>query len=518
MGRRALVAAAATLLACCASGAQAQVGATGTRVSIAGATPRFYMTYGHAEDPELYAPIGGALARLLVTFQQQGEDLVLLYRGAKVDQFPIVTTRELLPETGEHPAALSLGGQLYLPVRHIATRLGLNVDWDKRTNMVNLVPGGRPVKTQVAQEPAAPAAGPVVLSVITVEQVGGTLTLRVKSSAPVSPVWTTIRSPKPYRIALDFPGATWAKDVQVPAPTGNIQGFRIGHPKPEVARLAMDIPSLNIKVTRVEVLKEEVTAVVGLGVEARTVQGTPEIIGIVRRQRLASRSGNWTLTPPDGTGNTLPIQPPVGTDLNPAPETGNPLKVRPVGSLSGKCIVVDAGHGGDDPGAPGKMSKEKNLTLQMCLALKRELEERGARVVLTRDADEFVSLQSRVAIANNCGADLFISIHMNAMPRPNLQSGSETYYYLPHSRRLARALHGRVVGTVRGRDGGIRNNRALYVCRKTAMPSVLLEIGYINHERDEALLNDAEFQTRLAGNLAQGVMDYFGTDLSMASP
>ena len=75
-----------------------------------------------------------------------------------------------------------------------------------------------------------------------------------------------------------------------------------------------------------------------------------------------------------------------------------------------------------------------------------------------------------------------------------------------------------MVGTVRGRDGGIRNNRALYVCRKTTMPSVLLEIGYINHERDEALLVDADFQNKLAGNLAQGVMDYFGTDLSMASP
>ncbi|HEU4752471.1 MAG TPA: hypothetical protein VFU47_05125, partial [Armatimonadota bacterium] len=100
MRHPAVFAAAVSLLAVCAPAAHAQVGATGTRVSIAGSTPRFYMTYGHAEDPELYAPIIPALQRLRITFQQQGDDYVVYYRGTKVDTWPVVTSRELIPESG----------------------------------------------------------------------------------------------------------------------------------------------------------------------------------------------------------------------------------------------------------------------------------------------------------------------------------------------------------------------------------------------------------------------------------
>ncbi|HEU4754799.1 MAG TPA: N-acetylmuramoyl-L-alanine amidase, partial [Armatimonadota bacterium] len=245
-------------------------------------------------------------------------------------------------------------------------------------------------------------------------------------------------------------------------------------------------------------------------------QTRAQIVAIQRRRNPLLARGDRHLP-----GDTNPELPPI--DLGPItpgapgtpdverPEPAQPFRGTAARSLIGKCIVVDAGHGGHDQGAPGKMSKEKNLTLQMCNALKQELEARGARVVMTRSTDDYVSLQQRVDIANGCGADLFISIHLNAMPRPNMQSGSETYFHTPQSVRLARTLHNRLVGTVQGRDGGIRNRR-FYVVRNTSMPSVLLEVGYINSDRDEAFLVQDDFQDKLARNLALGVLEYFGSD------
>jgi N-acetylmuramoyl-L-alanine amidase len=177
--------------------------------------------------------------------------------------------------------------------------------------------------------------------------------------------------------------------------------------------------------------------------------------------------------------------------------------------LRGKVICIDAGHGGHSVGAQGVSGLwEKSLCLQMALEAARALQAVGAEVILTRSDDTFVSLDGRVEIANEKGVDLFVSIHCNAMPRRNTMSGTETYYYTAHSLALARALHPQIVGVMGGRDGGIRR-RAFAVIRKTQMPSVLLEIGYINHSEDEQKLADAENQRLIGEAIRDGVIAYF---------
>jgi len=188
------------------------------------------------------------------------------------------------------------------------------------------------------------------------------------------------------------------------------------------------------------------------------------------------------------------------------------LRVLPARSLYGRTIILDPGHGGHDAGASGLYNKEKELCLRMILEVKQALEARGASVILTRSSDMYVSLEQRTTLANTSGADLFISIHCNSMPRRNSASGSQTYYYTPQSTRLARALHGRVVGSVKGKDGGIRRAR-FWVVRQTVMPSVLLEVAFINHTGDEQVMAATDFQATLGEALAQGVLDYFGRDL-----
>ncbi len=177
--------------------------------------------------------------------------------------------------------------------------------------------------------------------------------------------------------------------------------------------------------------------------------------------------------------------------------------------LAGKVICVDAGHGGHSTGALGQNGlKEKEACLAMTAELARALQECGATVIAPRMDDTYVSLDERIDYANSQGADLFISIHCNAMPVPNSVSGTETYYYTPQSLALARAIHPHVVGVVADRDGGIRR-RAFAVIRRTSMPSVLLEIAYINHARDETKLSDPNFRRRVGDAIRDGVVRYF---------
>jgi N-acetylmuramoyl-L-alanine amidase len=309
--------------------------------------------------------------------------------------------------------------------------------------------------------------------------------------------------------------------VSLPGATGDVKAIRNGYFEGKTPRLVLEVPSTQTQVTSVNVGKDQMEATVGRGASAQRVTMSPDAEALIRMalnarsmQGTGSRGsrGNLPFDPIDGGG----IQLPDGPQINPV-EPPNFLPGVPARSLAGKTIVLDAGHGGHDVGAKGTSSHEADLCLGMIMQFKRSLEARGANVVLTRASDDFVSLEDRCRIANNSGADLFISIHCNSMPRPNMARGSEAYYYTPQSQRLAHLLHRRVVMTVQGRDGGVRNHRRLFVCRNTQMPSVLLEIGFINSVEDERFLVDSGFHGRLAESLAKGVLDYFGTDNREAS-
>jgi N-acetylmuramoyl-L-alanine amidase len=185
------------------------------------------------------------------------------------------------------------------------------------------------------------------------------------------------------------------------------------------------------------------------------------------------------------------------------------LLTDPGSLLAGKVICIDPGHGGSDTGALGLDGmKEADACLSMATPLARALREAGATVLPTREGDSHVSLEERYNFANQKGADLFISIHCNAMEQHNSMSGTETYYWSPQSLDLARAIHPEVVRAMGGRDGGIRR-RTFAVIHHTTMPAILLEVGYIDSTTDEAKLRDPAFHDAFANAVRQGVVQYF---------
>jgi N-acetylmuramoyl-L-alanine amidase len=131
---------------------------------------------------------------------------------------------------------------------------------------------------------------------------------------------------------------------------------------------------------------------------------------------------------------------------------------------------------------------------------------------MTRDTDYFVSLEGRTVLANNAGADLFVSIHANAisMSRPEV-NGLEVYYYRS-GKTLAETLHRSILGNIQMRDRGVRTAN-FYVLRNTSMPSILIEVGFVTGREDAPRLSTPAFRSQMAQAIAQGILQYIQTNV-----
>lgn len=173
-------------------------------------------------------------------------------------------------------------------------------------------------------------------------------------------------------------------------------------------------------------------------------------------------------------------------------------------------IALDPGHGGNDPGAVGKAGyREKDVTLAVTYYLRQMLLDNGLAVLMARSDDSEILLQPRVDVANNNGADLFVSIHCNSMDGDTAK-GFETYYRTPQSVAFAQVMHKNIIDNLGVIDRGIRV-RNFFVIRKTTMPSLLLEIGYISNPSEEQSLASVSYQKRVAASIYKGIKEYLGT-------
>lgn len=169
-------------------------------------------------------------------------------------------------------------------------------------------------------------------------------------------------------------------------------------------------------------------------------------------------------------------------------------------------VVIDAGHGGHDRGGIyGQRVSEKMVTLDVAQRLKSVLSAQGYRVVMTRDSDVFVPLGMRVAIANAYRNAIFICIHFNAARRGGA-NGIETYFYSRDSLPLASAIHYYVAGGAPTSNRGVRR-RGYYVLRKTRVPAVLVECGFLTNPTEAQYAQSATYRQQLADEIARGIRE-----------
>jgi N-acetylmuramoyl-L-alanine amidase len=240
------------------------------------------------------------------------------------------------------------------------------------------------------------------------------------------------------------------------------------------------------------------------------------------------------------------------------PRAGEPVDlptVRGPPDKSRPLVVIDAGHGGHDPGASGAGYREKDLVLSLATALRDELvKEGGIRVALTREDDRFLALDERFEIARRLGADLFLSIHADSAGDSDEVSGASIYtlsntasseaaarfaarensadmvngvplagrsdavnsILVELSQRRAQADSAEFAGLITREGQGVltfhpqaRRSAALAVLRAPDVPSVLYEAGFISNPADAARLSSPEGRGRFARVLAQAVRIYF---------
>jgi len=197
--------------------------------------------------------------------------------------------------------------------------------------------------------------------------------------------------------------------------------------------------------------------------------------------------------------------------------------------LGMKTIMVDAGHGGSDPGAINGSHKEKVYTLQIAKRLQTQLEKLGFRVIMTRTGDTYPTLQERAALCKKYKPDLYISIHCNSSTSKT-PAGIETYRAVPvggtetkgskvktekqsanefdaNSSRLAYEIQKGMLAATGGTDRGTRH-QAIYVIGNASCPAVLVEVGYLSNEAEVKKIASPDYQNKIVSGILAGLAGY----------
>ena len=282
---------------------------------------------------------------------------------------------------------------------------------------------------------------------------------------------------------------------------------------------------------------------------ASTPQKTPAKVQLPSTQKADPIIISAPQTQPARTPATM--TPPSLITIPTTPQSSQ----RPRVNNGRKTIVIDPGHGGKDPGAMDNGVKEKDVNLAVGLELQKALTAKGYNVVMTRATDVYLKLQERTDIANNVKADLFVSVHVNALPSRKSMTGIEIYIMaLPTDkdamnlakienreyvegkgmdaenvdRRTEMLL--RILGDLQQNNkisestdfaamlynSGVRNGLPMrrvaqapfFVLRGAGMPAVLLEIGFVTNENESQLLTTPAYQQRIASAMSEGIANY----------
>ncbi|MBQ3641309.1 N-acetylmuramoyl-L-alanine amidase [bacterium] len=175
--------------------------------------------------------------------------------------------------------------------------------------------------------------------------------------------------------------------------------------------------------------------------------------------------------------------------------------------IKDKTIVIDAGHGGNDTGALRGKILEKDLTLQIALKVRDVLKSKGfTKVIMTRAEDKTLTLAERVEIANSNNADIYVSIHINASVKSEI-NGIETHYYSDSGYEVAKVMHKELLEKISAEDRGLFKSK-FYVINHTEAPAVLLELGFISNEQEKNALISDKRQQDSAEAIAQGIINF----------
>ena len=279
-------------------------------------------------------------------------------------------------------------------------------------------------------------------------------------------------------------------------------------PKVKGPRFNASSPIFRVKLQQIEPDKVAISVQPASGVqigELNQLSNKLLSLGLQRNRRVIPPTSSRALPP---ITPTVPRPTTTRRPIMTIPRTNQPPIGRSRVPNSRVSVIIDPGHGGKDPGAIGIGGlQEKDVILPISIRVAQILQQNGVQAVLTRNKDYFVSLKGRVDMAERGNADLFVSIHANSvgLSRPDV-SGLEVYYY-SSGYNLAQSVRKAILNTVNVRDRRVRKAR-FYVLRKTSMPAILVETGYVTGREDAAKLSNPQYREQMAQGIADGILSY----------
>lgn len=201
--------------------------------------------------------------------------------------------------------------------------------------------------------------------------------------------------------------------------------------------------------------------------------------------------------------------------------------------LAGQVIVLDAGHGGDDPGAVSQSGVlEKDVALNIAMDLRDYLQQSGAYVVMTRETDTDLAdegtrgyrrrkvedLKARVQLIKETKPNFVISIHLNSIGSSRWY-GAQTFYHpaFDESKRLAHLIQHQLIQDLGNTTRVAKQNSEVFLLKSAHVPAVLVEAGFLSNQREAELLGQEQYQDRIAASIYKGVLAYFAGDTPPSS-
>ncbi|WP_342437605.1 N-acetylmuramoyl-L-alanine amidase family protein [Paenibacillus sp. FSL L8-0436] len=460
-----------------------------------------------------------------------------------------------LPNEAE---VVTVRNNIMIPIRVVAENLKFNVNWDKKTQNVNIQQLSKAITLTVGKQEASVGNSTVSLNMapqiikntvvvpirFVSEEMGltvvwnnkeKTVTLASPTFPPSSPDNGSQNDELASLTSLPSSPANGSQNDELASPTSPPSSPVNGSQNDATINLVHEINYANNQL--VVSLDHEVTPVI-------TTLKNPDRIVV---DFPFTDFGNMSQPVPDGSMGKLstgdipnltdvryslfkndPAQVRIVIELNNVSSVNyyqqyiagkfildlnivNASKPAPPITGSGKRIVViDPGHGGSDPGTTSITNKhEKQFNLALALKVQAILlQEPEIEVVMTRETDIYPTRSERVKLANDLNADVFVSIHGNSVPSSPQITGTETYYYQrASSKELANIVHKHLVEAMGLYDRGVKNG-SLQVIRETKMPAILLEVGFLSNKSDEEAMMSESVQTQAAQAIVDGIKEY----------
>ena len=400
-----------------------------------------------------------------VTWDNDSQRVIIEYNGEKIilkiNSRTVYIGSNSASISASDPAPKIINNKTMIPVRFVAEEFGFDVQWVNDTRTVRIT---------------SPDTEEVRLTNVTLSSEDETDCVFVQLDEFVNP--NVFKMEEPDRIVIDIYGAkATIKDGGIEKEGTAVKGIRYSQHEDRF-RVVADLKAE----ADFEVLKLK------NGVEISIIRTGDEII-------------------PDKDDENENLPPEEDNNINEDASIDN--------SDRKFTVILDPGHGGTDPGATypvgvkNPIVKEKDITLDVALRVKGQLEAAGFKVIMTRTGDVYPTLKERVEMANSSSADLYVSIHVNAMDNKDEIDGAQVYYHKDSEfgKKLAKYVYESIIEHTSLTRRGIQDGSSLYVLKNTKMPAILTEGGFITNEKDREYINSEKGRKEMADAISEGILE-----------